>query len=156
MIGFDRDRQRDLLKRLGMERADALTLVGWMLLAIAVIGTLAAALWWWLAQRAQAPRDPIVREWHRLRERLRRAGLPIAPHETVRTVLERAAQRWPEHAPRFRAFAEGYYRARFSPAGGPVDTAALARALAHERRQLPGARRLRAALPATGTAPTPT
>lgn len=157
VIGFDRDRQRDLLKRLGMERADALTLVGWMLLAISVIGALAAALWWWLAQRAQAPRDPVVREWHRLRERLRHAGLPIAPHETVRTVLERATHRWPEHAPRFTAFTEAYYRARFDPAGASGDRSVLARALAAERRQLPGARTLRAeAQAASATAPTPT
>ncbi len=143
VIGFDRDRQRDLLKRLGVERVDALTLVGWMLLAISVLGALSAALWWWLAQRAQAPRDPIVREWHLLREHLRRAGLPIAPHETVRSVLDRAAARWPDCAERCERFLALYYGNRFARTATESEAAHAARALRQLRRWWPSVHVLR-------------
>ncbi|MDW8312833.1 MAG: DUF3488 and transglutaminase-like domain-containing protein [Burkholderiales bacterium] len=143
VIGFDRDRQRDLLQRLGFGRTDALSLLGWTLLAAASFGVVLAALWWRWSLRRQRPHDPAVREWHRLRRRLQRAGLTIAPHQTVRSAMAQAAARWPAHEAVFTSFAAIYYHARFAPPQDANQGVATARALAACTRRLPSARGLR-------------
>ncbi len=140
VIGFDRDRQRELLRKLGMPSTDILSLIGWMLLAISVLGAASAGLWWWLAQRAQQARDPVLRQWQLLRAHLQKAGLALPAHWTVRQALLAASTRWPEHRALFMSFAERYYAARFAAVhDGPHSAQELARL----RRCVPSVRRLR-------------
>lgn len=115
VIGFDRDRQRELLKDLGLGGMNPFTALGWMLLAITASGALMGVAWWfWLARR-ERQLEPWLRAWRRLRKRLVAAGLPIRSEHTVSTSMALAAGRWPEHADAFMKFAAGYNAARFAP-----------------------------------------
>ncbi|MEQ1593665.1 MAG: DUF3488 and transglutaminase-like domain-containing protein [Casimicrobium sp.] len=115
VIGFDRDRQQALLKRMGLEGINPLTALGWMLLAITASGGLMALVWWLFHQREARRADPWLRTWKTLRKRLQSAGLPINTHDTVSTAMARAAAKWPTHAPAFSDFANAYNRSRFAP-----------------------------------------
>ena len=115
VIGFDRDRQQALLKRMGLEGINPLTALGWMLLAITASGGLMALVWWLFNQREARRADPWLRTWKTLRKRLQSAGLPINTHDTVSAAMARAAAKWPTHAPAFADFADAYNRSRFAP-----------------------------------------
>ncbi len=119
VIGFDRDRQKELLKDLGLGGINPLAALGWMLIAITASGALMGLAWWLWLKRNERRIDPILRTWRTLRKRLIKAGLAIAPHETVTSALARAAIRWPMHAATFAEFSKRYNAARF--AGGDAD-----------------------------------
>ena len=119
VIGFDRDRQRELLKDLGLGGMSPFTALGWMLLAITASGALMGAAWWFWLARQERQLDPWLRAWRQLRKRLIAAGLPLENRHTVSTAMTLAAQRWPEHADAFAAFATGYNAARFAEKIGP-------------------------------------
>lgn len=62
VIGFDRDRQRELLKDIGLGGLNPFAALGWMLLAITASGALMGAAWWfWLARRGTAARPVAAR-----------------------------------------------------------------------------------------------
>jgi transglutaminase-like putative cysteine protease len=115
VIGFDRDRQQALLKRMGLEGINPLAALGWMLLAITASGGLMALAWWLFYQRQARRADPWLRAWKSLRNRLQRAGLATDIHDTVSTVMARATEKWPAHGSAFKAFADAYNRSRFAP-----------------------------------------
>ncbi len=142
IIGFDRDRQRELMRGFGLGDMNPLTAIGWMLIAISLSGGIVALAWWLSRRRNEKQLDVSVQLWHRLRRRLVKAGLPIAAHDTVTHALARAAERWPMHASAFAAFARHYERDRFAKpvAQSKSETrAALKRTL----QQLPSPRHLR-------------
>jgi len=120
VIGFDRERQQALLKRMGLEGISAVTALGWMLLAITASGALMALVWWLLLYRQSLRTDPWLRSWIAFRKRLQRAGLAIGSHETVTDAMRNAAAKWPQHANVFNRFAADYNRARFSPKPGAI------------------------------------
>lgn len=114
VLGFDRDRQRELMKDLGLEGMNPFSAMGWMLLAVTASGALMGLAWWLWLKRNERRVDPALRAWRALRKRLQHAGLEIAPHETVAAALARATKRWPQHAATFAAFAAHYNATRFS------------------------------------------
>ena len=122
VIGFDRDRQKELLKDLGLGGINPLAALGWMLIAITVSGALMGLAWWLWLKRNERRIEPMLRAWRNLRRRLIKAGLAIAPHETVTSALAKAAIRWPMHASTFAEFAQRYNAARF--AGTDADQSA--------------------------------
>lgn len=137
IIGFDRDRQRELLKDLGLAGMNPFTALGWMLLAITASGALVGIIWWLWLKRLEHRVDPAVRAWRALRNRLKKAGLDVPAHETVTSAMARASARWPAHASGFSAFATSYNANRF--AKGTAQPADVWQAL----RKLPYAYRLR-------------
>ena len=114
VIGFDRDRQKELLKDLGLGGINPLAALGWMMLAVTASGALMGLAWWLWLRRNERRIDPMLRTWRSLRKRLIKAGLAIAPHETVTSALARAAERWPMHAATFAEFSQRYNAARFA------------------------------------------
>lgn len=114
IIGFDRDRQRELLKDLGLAGMNPFTALGWMLLAITASGALMGLAWWLWLKRLEYRTEPAVRAWRALRKRLKKAGLDVPPHETVTSAMTRAAERWPAYGNTFKAFAAGYNASRFA------------------------------------------
>ena len=124
VIGFDRDRQKELLKDLGLGGINPLAALGWMMIAITASGALMGLAWWLWLKRNERKIDPALRAWRSLRKRLIKAGLAIAPHETVTSALARASIRWPVHAAVFAEFSKRYNAARF--AGVAADQRPLA------------------------------
>ena len=114
VIGFDRDRQKELLKDLGLGGINPLAALGWMMIAITASGVLMGLAWWLWLKRNERRIDPMLRTWRGLRKRLIRSGFAIASYETVTSALARAAIRWPLHASAFSEFSERYNSARFA------------------------------------------
>ena len=89
VLNYSRGAQFDLLERLGWrsptwEDLTLLLLVGFSVLALAGAG------WaWWDRHRI----DPWVRQMHRLRQALRRAGIEALDHEPPRTLAQRVRER---------------------------------------------------------------
>lgn len=146
VIGFDRERQRELMRDLGLGNMNPIAAIGWMLIAVSLSGAVVALGWWLARRRQERALDANVQAWHVLRKRLNKAGLTIAPHETVKQALSRAGLRWPQHAAAFQAFTAKYEANRFAetkrttakPAGSNADT------LRTTLRLIPSARTLRA------------
>ncbi len=139
VIGFDRDRQKALLKDLGLAGIDVFTALGWMLLAITASGALMGGAWWLWVKRNEQKIDPAMRAWRAGRARLTKAGMAIERHETVATAMQRAAARWPDHADKFAEFARIYNVVRFAPENRATPVGNLNRTL----RNWPSAYRLR-------------
>lgn len=142
VLGFDANRQRLLLRPLGIEEASA----GQLALAFAAGVGLSLALTLWLLLRQSAPRtDPLLAAYARFLLRLARAGVAKAPHEPPLAFAERAAARLPEDAGAILALSRRFAAWRY--AGAVLDNEAraqLARALRNFRpraraRPLPGA-----------------
>jgi hypothetical protein len=77
VLGFDANRQRDLLRSMhvGADPDRAL------LLAFAAAALLALAWMAWRVAREQREPDPVLRAWRGLEKRYARRGLDRAPHE---------------------------------------------------------------------------
>jgi protein-glutamine gamma-glutamyltransferase len=142
VIGFDRDRQKELLRDLGLGSMNPFTAMGWMLIAVSLSGGIVALGWWILRRRDERQNDVSVQLWHVLRKRLIKAGMPIEPHETVSSALARASARWPEHASAFNAFAQRYESNRFAKQSANA-TNSIASELKQALRQLPRSATLR-------------
>jgi len=77
VLGFDANRQRNLLRALHVD-ADADRA---LLAAFAAAALLALAWMAWRVAREQRERNPVLRAWHALGKRYARRGLGRAPHE---------------------------------------------------------------------------
>ncbi len=111
VVGFNLQRQRDVLRDLGLEAARP-----WQLVALAG----AFAFVWGLAilgfARARHARaDPTVALWSRLCRRLARAGLPRRPSEGPLAYTGRAASRWPQSSAPLQRIGETYAALRYGP-----------------------------------------
>lgn len=109
VLGYNPERQRDFLKRLGMAAPDwrgmtatLAVLCGLMLL------TLAGVL---LYRRPR--RDPVERQWHKLSRRLARRGLARHAWEGPQEYATRVATALPAAAPEIQAIAALYAELRY-------------------------------------------
>ena len=139
VIGFDRDRQKELLKDLGLGGLNLFAALGWMLLAITASGALMGAAWWLWVKRNERKVDAALRAWRSAKKRLLKAGLAVERHETVAAVMSRAAARWPQYEAQFAAFTKRYNASRFAPSVDEDTVAGLRQAL----REMPSSRALR-------------
>ena len=142
VVGFNRDRQRELWRDLSLDRY-----AGWQLAAIA--GALAlgwAGITLALTGVARTRRERSQALWNEACARLERAGLPRMPHEGPIAYAARASRRWPQFAIAFSAIAESYAALRYGPPPSrPGEREALVATLARAVEVLPGAAQLRAA-----------
>ncbi|MEQ8516405.1 MAG: DUF3488 and transglutaminase-like domain-containing protein, partial [Chromatocurvus sp.] len=101
VVGFDGDRQIDILRGIFGE-INARLFIGVMLGSFGVVlGVVAASLF--LRGRHAQARDPVLRQYRLLQSRLRRQGLEPQPGEAPGALARRAAQRFPESASDLRA-----------------------------------------------------
>ena len=137
VVGFNLQRQRDVLRDLGLD-----TLRPWHL--VALVGAFAFA---WgltllgLARIRHIGADPASALWMRLCRRLSRAGLPRAPSEGPLAYTQRAAKRWPQWSDALRRVGEMYAALLYGPTDGA--TADRIAALRAGIAALPSARRMR-------------
>lgn len=109
ILGYDPQRQRELLSRLG------LTVVDWPTLA-ALLGVVCALLLavvtaWTLHQKPH--QDPALRLWHKALRHLQRRQVNWAPWETPLVLARRVRIERPEMAAAFDGVVEAYLQARY-------------------------------------------
>lgn len=129
VLGFNRERQLDLFKGMGLERAASLALAA-----------LAAALCWlggmalWLAWRQRRSLDPAERLWRDWTRRVARAGLGQMPWEGPLDFSRRAARAFPETQSASEAIGALYARWRYGDERTPELLAALRLAVSAWKR----------------------
>jgi transglutaminase-like putative cysteine protease len=109
VLGFNPERQLELLARLGMDSPDWRKMAAWLTgLTGFVLFILAAALLW------RRPRlDPAQRQWRRAAQRLEKRGLPRQPWEGPQDYAARVAAELPAVADDIRAIAALYAGLRY-------------------------------------------
>jgi transglutaminase-like putative cysteine protease len=130
VLGFDADRQRHLLRPLGLDDLAPSRLVALF------VGSAMLALAWmaWLTARAGRERDPVLRAWHRLGARYARIGLGRAPHEPAGPWAARVVARHPDVGGALRRLILRFNNWRYAaPQAGGAEAAALVRELRRHR-----------------------
>lgn len=109
ILGYDQQRQLDLLNELGWPDADWSSLVG-MLVAVAslLLGLTAA----WALYRHE-PGDPAQRLWHKALRHLARRQVDCAPWETPFTLQAKVDRECPPLSGPFREVVDHYLQARY-------------------------------------------
>jgi transglutaminase-like putative cysteine protease len=109
VVGYNIDRQRELLSRLGMPSPSwekmAMTLF-WL------VGLVVAVFSLWMLRRARE-QDPVARAWRRFCRKLARRGTARGPAEGPRAFAARAAAEQPHVAADVAAISELYVRLRY-------------------------------------------
>lgn len=109
ILGYDPQRQRELLARLGLPDAD------WQGLVVALGGTcgllVAGLMGWALYKRPES--DPVVRLWHKALRHLARRKVDCAPWETPLDLARRVREQRPELAEPFQRVVDAYLVARY-------------------------------------------
>jgi len=121
VVGYNLERQRELLSRLGMPSPS------WEKMAMALfwlLGLLVAIFSLWMLRRAQ-DEDPVVKAWRKFCLKLARRGTERRAAEGPRAFAARAAAEQPHAAARVGEISDLYVRLRYGPAPDPALVAAL-------------------------------
>ena len=121
VLGYNTERQREFLNRIGLTDAD------WKALAtmlISAVGVIIIALLAWSLKRIVRP-DPVQQSWLAFCRKLAAAGVPREPHEGPRDFVERAAARFPGAAAAIVAVGERYIALRYGATRPDPEVAAL-------------------------------
>ena len=116
VLGFDANRQRDLLKPLGLDQLGVRELT----LLFAAFAGLALAWMAWLLARGERERDPLLRAWHALDARYRRLGLGRAAHETAQDWARRVGADRPRAGEHLLSLSRRFSDARYAGASRDV------------------------------------
>jgi protein-glutamine gamma-glutamyltransferase len=127
VLGYNPDRQREFLSRIGMNEPSWENMV---LTLFWAVGGLLALLTAWLLRRMRTS-DPVQRLWLRFCNKLRRKGSPRSQHEGPADFVARAAGRYPGEAERIHAIGARYIALRYGERADPRMLAEL-RALVRE------------------------
>jgi transglutaminase-like putative cysteine protease len=109
VLGYDPERQRAFLSRIGMKEPN------WESMALTLFwatGALLALLTAWLLRRLRNA-DPVQRAWLRFCAKLERKGCARAAHEGPADFVARTAARYPAQAARIGAIGERYIALRY-------------------------------------------
>jgi transglutaminase-like putative cysteine protease len=133
LLGFDANRQAQLLKPWGIDR-----LGGQQLAMLFSLASILALLWMvWLSARGQRESDPVLRAWRQLSARYRRFGLAREPYETATDWADRIVRARPDLALGLRELSHRFAIWRYAPhqPGNRTDPEAkvLIRALRNHR-----------------------
>ncbi|WP_068638226.1 transglutaminase TgpA family protein [Thauera butanivorans] len=121
VLGYNPERQRALLSRLGLAPGDAWRLAGMLAAAIGV-PFLCLLLW---AGRRRRSTDPLDRAWQALSTKLAARGLARQPWEGPHDYTQRVASAIPELAAAVRAIGVDYASLRYGPHSDGARLAAL-------------------------------
>ena len=115
VLGYNPERQRDFLRKLGMSAPDWRSMTA----TLAVLcGTMLLALAGWMLWRR--PRlDPVERQWHKLSRRLARRGLARHAWEGPQDYARRIAVALPDTATEMHAIAALYAALRYDAPSPP-------------------------------------
>lgn len=110
VLGFNSQRQRDVLHRLGMSDPDWRKMTLWL---GALCGLLMVALVAY-AVRERARVDPVQNLWLRFQRHLARHGVTVSPWLGPEAMARQAAAQMPQHAAAIHAIAERYIALRYA------------------------------------------
>ena len=127
ILGYDPQRQRELLSRLGLPDTDWRSLA--TVLGIACSLLVAAMTAWTLYQRPAI--DPARRLWLKALRQLARRQVDCAPWETPMAVAQRVREQRPELAETFQNVVDAYLQARYGKSNNNLN--ALREAVARLR-----------------------
>jgi hypothetical protein len=118
VLGYNPERQRELMSWLGMHDADWLELASTLL---AVLGAFVLLLFAWMLRRFTRP-DPVQAAWRQFCRKLGARGVARASHEGPRDYAERAARTLPAAEEPIRRIAALYIALRYGPASTSTQT----------------------------------
>ncbi len=122
VVGFDRGRQRELMREFGFDVVSPWQMAAIISIAVAVwLGIVLA----WIAWRRKR-RERALALWDEICARLARAGLPREPHEGPVAYAARASERWPQFSIAFHAIGESFATLRYGMTGERERAALLA------------------------------
>lgn len=127
-LGFNAQRQQELLRALGMDGGSG------GLVALFMAAAMLALAWMaWLTARAERERDRVLRAWHRLGARYARRGLARESHEPAMHWAERVSSAQPSGAHQLRELSVRFNNWRYAANQARSDAAALVHALQRHR-----------------------
>jgi transglutaminase-like putative cysteine protease len=109
VLGYNPERQRELMSLIGMRDADWLELASALL---AALGAFVLVLFAWMLRRMARP-DPVQSAWNQFCRKLAARGLARAPHEGPLDYAERAARGLPAAGEPIRRIAALYITLRY-------------------------------------------
>jgi hypothetical protein len=121
VVGYNLERQRELLSRLGMPSPS------WEKMAMALfwlVGLLVAILSLWMLRRSH-DEDPVAKAWRKFCTKLARRGTERRASEGPRVFAARAAAEQPHVARRVGEIGDLYVSLRYGPAPDPALIATL-------------------------------
>ncbi len=121
VLGYNLERQRELLRKLGFKQPNWPALA--MALTLATVAVMAALFGWALIQRRR--HDPLERAWSAFSAKLARHGLARTPTEGPLDYGSRIAGALPRHAGVLLDIATSYARLRYRPPATPAEVRAL-------------------------------
>ncbi len=121
VLGYNTDRQREFLARIGFSDADWRNLATMLL---TTVGLILVALLAWSLKRLVRP-DPVQQLWLAFCRKLAAAGVERDPHEGPRDFTARAAQRFPNVAATIVAVGERYISLRYGAVRRDAELAEL-------------------------------
>ena len=131
VLGYTQDRQRQLMRRAGIDDATWKSLTIAMFVATAIIVLILTVL---TVRKLRAARpDPITAAYARFCERLAKRGVKRHPSEGPETFRRRALAARPELAPAIDAISALYIRLRYGDSAHGDDAVRLQRAVAEFR-----------------------
>jgi len=121
ILGYDPDRQREMMTRLGMRSPDWKQMTTWLFWIVgAILAVVALAM-----LRRGRPGDPAQAEWQRFCRKLERRGLARRPSEGPLEYATRIAAALPARAAEVARIRDLYVDLRYGPAPGPEPLTAL-------------------------------
>jgi transglutaminase-like putative cysteine protease len=123
VLGYNPERQRDLLGSLGMRNADWRTLTAAL---FSVLGLMTLALLAWSLRRLKRP-DPVQNAWRAFCRKLAAHGVERSPHEGPRDYAARAARALPSARRSILRIGSLYIALRYGAAASAAGVARLRR-----------------------------
>jgi len=130
VLGYNPERQRDLLQYVGIPDADWRELTATL---FTILGIITAGLLAWSLRRFARP-DPVQAAWRAFCRKLAAQGLERAPHEGPRDYSTRAARALPASRRAILRIGALYIRLRYGEAPPPARGDSLRRAVRELRR----------------------
>ena len=115
VLGFNPQRQREVLSRLGMPEPDWKKMSAWL---AGLCGSLILALVF-VAMRERANVDPVNRLWQVFLKKLARQNIRPAPWLGPDTLAQQAAAQLPQHAAAIQDIAQSYIALRYAELSSP-------------------------------------
>ncbi len=116
VLGFNHERQQDMLQRLGLSGMSTERIAMLMMLALIVVGGILA--WLMLRPKHLKPRSEAERAWQKLLKKMRRRGWVKQPHETPLEFAERIGRDAAESGQDFARLARIYCRIHYGDQSG--------------------------------------